>query len=123
MRPERNGFTLVEVLVALVITALLLSIVVNGAVSAREREQVADAKREAALLARDLAARTSILPFEPGRRRGTQGGLAWTVTESVAAADPRGRHVLAAIEVKVAGAAGAALFAGETRALKTVPAR
>jgi prepilin-type N-terminal cleavage/methylation domain-containing protein len=122
-RGPEAGFTLVEVLVALVVSALLLAIVSNGAVSARERERAAAQKREAALVARDLAARSSVLPLAPGERSGAEGKLAWMVTESIAASDPRGRFVLAALRVRVAGPGGAALFDAETRVLKTVPLR
>lgn len=119
---ERNGFTLVEVLVALVVSALLLAILMSGDIAARERLGLAEQRREAVLLARELLARASILPFVASERRGASGKLAWEVRESAAARDPRGRFVLAALAVEVRRGE-TLLFAGETRALKTMPAR
>ena len=120
MRAERReaGFTLVEVLVALVATSLLLAIIMNGAVEAREREARAEARREAALLARELVARTGVAPFSDATRQGEVRGLRWTVSETAAARDPRSRFILSAIAVTVRSDDDVLLFSGETRRIK-----
>lgn len=120
---DEAGFTLMEVLVALVATSLILGIVMEGALLARQREQAAEERREAVLLAGHLVAEARAAAFAPAIRAGREGGLAWEVRESAATADPRGRFVLAGIGVEVRGAEGRLLFGGETRALKPVPAQ
>ena len=120
-QPPRNGFTLVEVLVALVVTALLLTIVMDGAIGARARARLSAEKREAILLASNLLTEASAAPYAEGRRTGRENGLGWEVTERPAQSDPRHQFVLSAIEVKVTGDRGATLFAVGTRRLKSVP--
>ena len=121
-RAAERGFTLIEVLVALVATSLILGIVMEGALLARQREKAAEQKREAVLLASHLVAEARAAVFVPAVRAGRAGGLAWEVRETAAAADPRGVFVLSAIAVGVRGADGRLLFGGETRALKSAPA-
>jgi len=128
MRAERfgeaeGGFTLIEVLVALVATSLILGIVTEGAVLARRREKTAEMKREAVLLAGHLLAETRAAAFAPAVRSGREGAMNWEVRETAAAADPRGQFVLSGIAVGVRAPDGRLLFAGETRALKSVPAQ
>jgi prepilin-type N-terminal cleavage/methylation domain-containing protein len=113
-----NGFTLVEVLVALVATSMLLAIVMNGALMAKERGNRAAERREAALLARHLITRATAAPFAQGMRRGSEGDLSWEVIESVSAADPRGRFLLADLSVAVKDDGGRLLFSGTTRRIK-----
>jgi prepilin-type N-terminal cleavage/methylation domain-containing protein len=119
--PAQAGFTLVEVLVALVATALILGIVVEGALLARQREKAAEMRREAVLLAGHLAAEARAAPFAVAARAGQEGALRWEVREQASAADPRGRFVLAAITVAVRSAEGRDLFGAETRVLKPMP--
>ena len=122
-RAAERGFTLVEVLVALVASALLLAVVMNGAVGAREREAIARDRSEAVLIARDLMTRAAAGPFTEGVRRGKEGRLDWAVTERAAAADPRGRFVLAGLSIEVSDKAGRRLLRAETRQLKVAPER
>lgn len=121
--PPANGFTLIEVLVALVASGLLLAVVMNGAVGARERQAFARDRGEAVLIARDLMTRAAAAPFAQGVRRGDEGRLRWTLTERAAAADPRGRFVLAGLAIEVSDRGGRRLLRAETRQLKVAPGR
>jgi Tfp pilus assembly protein PilV len=114
---------LVEVLVALVATSLILGIVMEGALLARQREKAAEERREAVLLAGHLVAEARAAAFAPATRAGEEGGLRWEVREHAAATDPRGRFVLAGISVGVHSAGGRLLFGAETRAVKSVLAQ
>ena len=123
LRPAQSGFTLVEVLVALVATSLILGIVMEGALLARQREKAAEERREAVLLAGHLVAEARAAAFAAASRTGRDGTLSWEVRESAAAADPRGRFVLSGISVAIRSDEGRLLFGAETRALKPVPAQ
>ena len=115
---SERGFTLIEVLVALVATGLLLAIIMNGALLARERGVRAAEAREAVMIARHLLASGAARPFEPASTEGRDGGLRWRLSEQPLVRDPRGIWVLSRIGVEVAGSNGAILFSGETRKLK-----
>ena len=118
--PSVNGFTLVEVLVALVVTGLLLGIVVNAAAEAKQRSRRAEEKSAAILLARDLLARAAVRPPQPGASSGAEGILGWKLTESVAVADPARRYALVELEVTVSATGERPLLRAATRKLKRV---
>lgn len=118
-----NGFTLVEVLVALVVTSLLLGIVMSGATEAAKREKRAGEKQEAILLARHLLASAAARAAMPGRTGGTEGKLAWTLEESLILTGPARRHALAGLAVTIRNAHGEKLLEAETRKLKLVVAQ
>lgn len=113
-----SGFTLIEVLVALVVSGFLLAIVMNGAVLARDRAVKAAESREAVLLARHLLNRATMEPYTAETERGREGALGWSLSESPVMTDPRGLWVLAELRVGVTGRSGALLFEGRTRKLK-----
>ncbi|WP_114952126.1 type II secretion system protein [Sphingosinicella terrae] len=117
-----GGFTLVEVLVALVATGFLLAIVMNGALLARDREAKAAATADAVMLARHLLATRVAAPYAPGRAQGVEGELSWTMTERPLASDPRGLWVLSGVGVVVASGSGHRLIEAEARKLKRVTA-
>lgn len=117
---SEKGFTLVEVLVALVITSFLLGIVMNGALLARRRSNIALQKSEAIFVAQDVLGEAAISPFAEGVRRGKAGSLRWQVNESIAQADPRGQFVLANLAVTVSANDGRSLLTAETRRLKAL---
>lgn len=117
-RGAEGGFTLLEVLVALVASALILAVVMSGAVTAREREVMARTKAQAVLLAGDLIAAAVPAPLALGVRGGRQGNLSWEVRETAAASDPAGRFILTSLSVAVSDAQGRLLFEGQTRSLK-----
>ena len=116
-----NGFTLVEVLVALVVTALLVAIIFDGLVSTRRAGKVASARRDAVLLAGHLTALASAGLHEPGTRQGREGTLSWRVTETTLMRDPRGFVALAAIETQVSDGDGVVLVDLPVRKLKALP--
>lgn len=115
-----NGFTLVEVLVALVVTSLLLGVVMNGTIKAAQRETRSAEKRAALLLAREELAQAATRPSAPGITRGTEGELDWQLTETAAAADPSRRAVLAGLSITISGSGATPLLTAETRKLKPV---
>lgn len=119
--PTERGFTLIEVLVALVVTGLLLALVVNGAVLAREQQARAVAQREAITLGMSVLAQAAAESYQPGRREDALGRYRWTVDERAALVDPRGIVVLAELAVAVRGPSGTLLFRGARRKLKRVP--
>lgn len=116
MRAER-GFTLVEVLVALVVTSALLAVVLDGSRLARERSVRAAEQREGVLLARHLLRSAAAERFEAGVAAGREGALDWRLERSVVAADPRGRSLLAGFAVAVTADGGRPVFRAETRRL------
>jgi prepilin-type N-terminal cleavage/methylation domain-containing protein len=120
-RPMRTaGFTLVEVLVALVVTSLLMAILFNGALGARDHGRNVVQKQAAILLADAVATEAGIGSFAPGVRTGHSGKLDWHVAESALAKDPRGFFVLADITVNVTGNQHQNLYALSLRVLKPV---
>lgn len=122
MPPDhRNGFTLVEVLVALVVTSLILGIVMNAALEAKTRAVGAKDKAAALMMARSLIAGRSIMPFDPARRSGREGRLTWSAAERSIAVDPRGLLLLSEIQVSVRDVKGVRLSALTTRKIKPAP--
>jgi prepilin-type N-terminal cleavage/methylation domain-containing protein len=122
------GFTLIEVLVALVVTGILLALIMNAGLSARERASRAQDKGTAVRLAGELSAAAAASALSPGRSDGTRGRFYWMVDESIVSTDPRGLFALAEMRVSIArddgaGKPGLSLIAVTSRKLKTVPAR
>ena len=78
-RLVQNGFTLIEVLVALVVTSLLLGLVMTGALSARKRIHDSIEEQEAVLLAGSLVRTRSAAPFDLQPAEGSSGSLHWQV--------------------------------------------
>ncbi len=120
-RSAQQGFTLVEVLVALVVTSLILAIVMNGALQAKTRAVGAREKERAVMLARGLIAGRAAAPYDNAARTGQESGLRWSVAERRLATDPRGLLLLAEIDVKVRNANGATLSELQLRKIKAAP--
>lgn len=114
------GFTLVEVLVALVVTALLMAIVIDGAATARDRNRASAEKREAVLLAQGLLTQASVENFQKTPRSGTSGRLAWQLSENVEKTDRRGIFGLIRIEARIETRKGRPLLAVDTLRIKTL---
>ena len=124
MRAEarhEKGFTLVEVLVALVVTALLMAIVLDGAATARERNRKSAEKREAVLLARNLLTRASVGPFQKTPITGTSNGLTWQLSERIERSDRRGLFGLIRIEARITNRKERQLLVVDTLRIKTMP--
>jgi len=118
---HEKGFTLVEVLVALVVTALLMAIVLDGAATARERNSKSAEKREAVLLARNLLTRASADPYQKTPQTGTSNGLTWQISERVERSDRRGLFGLIRIEARIANRKERQLLVVDTLHIKTMP--
>ena len=119
--PSRiTGFTLIEVLVALVVTSLLMAILFNGALGARDRAGKEAQKQTAILLADTLATEAGTGSFVAGVRTGRSGKLDWQVAERALVSDPRGFFALADITVRVTGDRHQLLYALDRRVLKPV---
>lgn len=121
MPPEQRGFTLVEVLVALVVTSLTIAIVMNAALQAKTRAVASLEKEQAVLLARSLIADRSATPFDPAPLEGEEDGLRWTISERSIATETGRRFFLARIDVRVSNARGVALASLNVRRLKSAP--
>ena len=119
-RNRAAGFTLIEVLVAMVVTTLLLVLVMNGAVSARERGAKDRVRARAAMLARSLLEDAASRPFQPGQRSGDQATLHWSLAETAAATDPRHQLVLSEARVTVTDRENAGLYSASLRTLKSL---
>lgn len=112
------GFTLVEVLVAFVVSALLLSSIFAASSFALDRERVARNQLSALTIARARLALLSDQPYGVGEQQGREREFGWTARETAVARDPRGLFVLALIRVEVRDEAGVALAQLEQRKLK-----
>lgn len=98
--PIRNGFTLVEVLVALVVSALMIAIIMDGAVTAKSRSHNSQDQMEALLSAQTHIEALRNQPGEPSRSSGQDGEISWSVEEQEIARDPRGAFAL--VEAQIA---------------------
>lgn len=121
MPPEQKGFTLVEVLVALVVTSLTIAIVMNAALQAKTRAVASLEKEQAVLLARSLIADRSATRFDPAPRQGEEGGLRWAISEQAIATEPGGRFYLVRVNVRVRNERDVALASLNARKLKSAP--
>jgi prepilin-type N-terminal cleavage/methylation domain-containing protein len=77
----RNGFMLIEALIALAIVAVMAAMVYDVVVTYGRTSAVAGTRRQATLLARSVLASASVSsPFPPVPATGIDNGLAWKVT-------------------------------------------
>jgi prepilin-type N-terminal cleavage/methylation domain-containing protein len=123
MRPTEAGFTLIEVLVALVVTALLLAIVFQGSTVALGRLHAVEDRRAALLYGRYLLLRGSVLDYGGGNGQGRQGRLDWTSDEHLVTTDNRRLNGLMRIHVAVRDDDGHVLFDQSTLRMKLLPQR
>ena len=100
MRQVEQGFTLVEVLVALVMATFLLVIILDGASRARRQSQYATAHLAAVRLGEAILARSGGDPsVRPGH--GSEAGFDWATSRHALATDRRGLYALVVTQVDV----------------------
>ena len=107
---SEQGFTLVEVLVALVVTGLMLGAIFQASGLAMARLRLAEQRRVALLEGSYLLTKASVEDYSGATRNGLANGLRWTSEERAVATDPRGLFVLAHIHVTLASGDGSILF-------------
>ncbi|WP_016747769.1 type IV pilus modification PilV family protein [Rhizorhabdus wittichii] len=96
-----HGFTLIEVLVALVVTALLLAILLEGVETTRHLKQTNLERVEATRLSRSILAGLAGTNQPFAQREGNEAGLHWIVSERPLITDPRGFYQLVEIRIDV----------------------
>ncbi|MEP2990037.1 MAG: type II secretion system protein [Parasphingorhabdus sp.] len=116
--PTRNGFTLMEVLVALVACAFLMAVLLDGAVSAKSRSKTLQLQDEALLLADAHIDELKNERGEPASTSGRSNGLTWSLQEEEIARDRRGNLVLVKAVMTVVSADNVELLDMEKRYLK-----
>ena len=116
------GFTLIEVLVAFVVTALLLTIVMPAALTAGQRGKAAEEKVQAIRLVSQLVRERGAQPWSTEEQKGERNGLLWSSSENIIRNDPRGFFALTRIESHVSDRSGRRLFAGATQRLRSLAA-
>lgn len=96
-----HGFTLIEVLVALVVTALLLAVLLDGVETTVHLKKSNLERVEATRLSRSILAGMagSQQPLAPGE--GEEAGLHWIIHERPLITDPRGFYQLVEIRIDV----------------------
>jgi len=120
--PRRDaGFTLVEVLVALVMSAMLLAVIFDGVATARSRSLIVAQRRAGLVLAREQLTRAAVSPYAAESARGISNGQRWQVDERIEARDPRGLLALVVIDVAVSTADGKPVVAFTERRIKALP--
>lgn len=121
MRPAEAGFTLIEVLVALVVTALLLAVVFQGSSAALARLHSTDDRRTALLYGRYLLLRGSVLDYGGGNGQGHQGRLVWSSDEHLILTDNRRLNGLMRVHVAIRDDRGQILFDQSSLRMKLLP--
>ena len=114
------GFTLIEVVVALVVTSFLLVIIMDGAVTARQRTRQAEQREEAVFLARSLIARGTVAPYSEVPELGRSNDLDWRVSQRIVMRDPRGFVGLVLLRAEIVDLAGHHIFSAAVRQVKSM---
>ena len=116
--PREAGFTLIEVLVAFVISAIMLGMIFAAVRVAGDRNRTVLEQARATALARSHVEMFVADPYIEGSSTGVEAGLQWSARESAAMVDPRGLTVLARFNFEVRNSKGQRLIAIERRKLK-----
>ena len=75
---QEQGFTLVEVLVAFVVSAIMLAMILTGSHFAAARQQAMNRQRQALSIASSEIERFRAAPFVEGEQTGSAAGLVFT---------------------------------------------
>lgn len=116
---DEAGFTLVEVLVAFVVSALLLTMIFSAVQVASERRKRATMQAQAVGLARTRMEVFLARPFAQKSDQGRAGTLIWHEQEDAAMRDPRGLMVLARLRLSIVDSHDRRLLTIERRKLKS----
>lgn len=119
-RPNEAGFTLIEVLVAFVVSAVTLGMIFAAVQLAASRERAVAEQAAALRLARTQIEQFIAAPYAQGTREGSDGALLWSAEERAAMRDPRGLMVLAELRLDVHNARGQRLISVTRRSLKSL---
>lgn len=119
-RPHEAGFTLIEVLVAFVVSAVTLGMIFAAVQLAASRERTVAEQAAALRLARTQIEQFIAAPYAQGTREGSDGALRWSAEERAAMRDPRGLMVLAELRLDVRNARGQRLIRITRRSLKSL---
>jgi prepilin-type N-terminal cleavage/methylation domain-containing protein len=119
--PQSRGFTLIEVIVALLVSALLLTSIFGALSLARTRDKQASDQQFAMLHARALLDARVDAPFSAAADRSRARGLEFETRETAIGEDPRRFFVLSKIEVEVRRAKGDLLYRAALRHIKASP--
>jgi prepilin-type N-terminal cleavage/methylation domain-containing protein len=121
VRRVEQGFTLVEVLVALAVSALLLGVLMRGSSGALARLRAMDEQRIALIQGRYLLQRGGALDYGGGNGAGVEGALHWTSQEELALTDQRRLNALMRIHVVIRNQQGRVLFDRSALRMKVLP--
>lgn len=123
LRFSETGFTLIEVLVALVVTSFLVTIIMDGAVTAKSRQNSQILQSQALNLAQSHIDNLRDISGSPSSLQGSQGKLGWTLQETEIARDPREAFVLVEATIQAGSEDKPALVTLKKRYLKTLVTR
>lgn len=118
MRDAERGFTLIEVLVALVVAAILIAVIMDGAASARQAKQSQILHHDATRLGRSVMTQALITDNPIEAAEGTEADLSWKISERFIERDARGFFALAEVRVDVADREGHSLQSFVTRKIR-----
>ncbi|GAA0463964.1 hypothetical protein GCM10009096_00530 [Parasphingorhabdus litoris] len=122
-RCSQEGFTLIEVLVALVVTSFLVTIILDGAVTAKSRQKNQLLQNRALTIAHSQIDSLRDIPGPPSNLKGEQDQLIWTLEETEIARDPREAFVLVEATITAGSEDKPKLVTLQKRYLKTLVVR
>ncbi|MEP2103756.1 MAG: prepilin-type N-terminal cleavage/methylation domain-containing protein [Parasphingorhabdus sp.] len=117
---SKNGFTLVEVLVALVVTAFLITILMDGAVSSKTRQKNLTLQTDAMMVAASKIESLRDLQGVQPSVNGNHRNLVWNLAENEIARDPRGVYALVEARITVGPEKSPMLVTRKKRYLKSI---
>jgi prepilin-type N-terminal cleavage/methylation domain-containing protein len=120
---SEQGFTLIEVLVALVVTSFLVAIILDGSVSAKMRQSNQALQADALFLAKSNIDNLRDRTGEPASIKGKSNKLQWVLQETEVARGPRGAFILVEATIKAGSEDKPELITLKKRYLKSLIAQ